>query len=285
MDLKQPTSFEQQLALLKQRGCVVEDDAFALEVLADVNYYRLSAYFLPFKEGENYSRNISFGKIYGIYEFDRTLRSLLLALMEGLETRLRTQISYLHAHKYGAIGYLSEKNFNTKHKSVQFKQHIDDVVYNNRRSLIVRHHQEKYEGKFPIWVIIELFTFGMLSTFYSDMKRDDQKAISRSLFNRSDAELRSWLFCLTHLRNACAHYSRLYYTLFPARPAKIYGLDREMNRRLFDYMLIAKTLCEKTDYWKLEFLPSFLSLMGNQNCIQLMHIGFPNNWYEYLNAE
>ena len=282
MPLKQPTTFEQQLSLIKQRGCIVEDEGFALGVLADINYYRLSAYLLPFKDGEKYVSGTSFTTIHSIYEFDRKLRSLLLALMEGLETRLRAQLAYLHAHKYSALGYLDSQNFNSWHKHDLFMQHICDVITKNQRTLIVRHHQERYEGQFPIWVIIELFTFGMLSTFYSDMIREDQKAISRSLFHRSDTELRSWLICLTHLRNACAHYSRLYYTLFPARPAKMRGLERDMNRRLFDYILITKALCKGTSYWDLEFLPAFLALMKSQSCVQLKHIGFPNNWHDYL---
>ena len=282
MELKQATSFKEQLALLKQRGCIVDDDDFALKVLEDINYYRLSAYFLPFRDGESYVSGTKFESIYSIYEFDRKIRTLLLVLMEGLETRLRTQIAYLHAHKYGALGYLDAQNFNTKHKPHKFAQHIEDVLFKNSRTLIVRHHQEKYDGKFPFWVIIELFTFGMLSTFYADMKRDDQKTLSRSLFNRSDAELRSWLFCLTHLRNACAHYSRLYYTLFPARPAAMSGSNYVMNRRLFDYILIAKALCDRTESWKSEFLPAFLSLMVTHDSIQLEHIGFPKKWYEYF---
>jgi abortive infection bacteriophage resistance protein len=202
--------------------------------------------------------------------------------MEGLEKKLRTQIAYFHAHKYGTLGYLDNDNFNTKHKHKKFKKLIDNAIYANRHTLIVQHHQEKYDSSFPIWVIIEFFTFGMLSTFYSDMKREDQKNISRSLFGRSDAELRSWLLCLTNLRNACAHYSRLYYTIFSARPATINGLDREMNRKLFDYILIAKELCKESDYWRVEFLPFFLSLMDSQKHIQLEHIGFPENWRDYL---
>ena len=282
MPLKQPITFEQQLGLIKQRGCIVEDEAFALSVLADINYYRLSAYFLPFKDGERYVSGTSFATIHSIYEFDRKLRSLLLALMEGLETRLRAQLANLHAHKYGALGYLDSQNFNSWHKHDLFMQHLSDVIAKNKRTLIVRHHQEKYESQFPIWVIIELFTFGMLSTFYSDMIREDQKNISRSIFRRSDTELRSWLICLTHLRNACAHYSRLYYTLFPARPAKMQGLDRVMNRRLFDYILISKALCEGTSYWDTEFQPAFLALMKSHSCVQLKHIGFPNNWHDFL---
>lgn len=280
--VKPPTTYEQQLELLKQRGCIIEDEAFALKILEDINYYRLSAYFLPFKDEEKYIEGTSFNNVIAIYEFDRKVRSLLLSLMEGLEKRLRAQIAYFHAHKYGALGYLDEKNLNTKHNHADFIDNIDRVKHSNRQTLIVRHHEEKYEGNFPIWVIIEFFTFGMLSKFYSDMKRGDQKIISRSLFNRSDAELRSWLFCLTNLRNKCAHYSCLYYTLFSARPASIKGLDRKMNRKLFDYILIAKELCKETDYWEKEYLPAFLSIMKSQNCIQLEHIGFPENWREYL---
>ena len=280
--LKKPTTIEDQLSLLKQRGCIVEDDTFALSVLADINYYRLSAYFLPFRNGDSYAPGTRFNTIISIYEFDRRLRTLLLALMEGLETKLRTRIAYIHAHQYGALGYMDDRNFNSRHKSDKFTKHINDVIIKNRQSLIVRHHQEKYGGQFPIWVIIELFTFGMLSTFYSDMIRADQKYISRSLFYRSDAEIRSWLHCLTHLRNACAHHSRLYYTLFPARPASIDGLDRVMDHRLFDYLLIAKALCQGTSHWDAEFIPAFMAIMEKHNYICLKHIGFPTDWRDYM---
>jgi abortive infection bacteriophage resistance protein len=114
MALKQPTTLDEQLALLKQRGCVVEDDSYALRMLADINYYRLSAYFLPFRDGDKYIPGTSFSTIIDIYEFDRRLRTLLLALMEGLETKLRTRIAYLHAHRYGALGYLDGRNFNSQ---------------------------------------------------------------------------------------------------------------------------------------------------------------------------
>jgi abortive infection bacteriophage resistance protein len=71
--VKQPTTFEQQLSLLKQRGCIVENDDAALKVLSDINYYRLSAYFLPFMKGDEYVEGTSFTKVFAIYEFDRKL--------------------------------------------------------------------------------------------------------------------------------------------------------------------------------------------------------------------
>ena len=52
MDVKKPTTFEQQLDKLKSRGCIIEDEKKALTVLRRVNYYRLTAYFLPFTDND-----------------------------------------------------------------------------------------------------------------------------------------------------------------------------------------------------------------------------------------
>ena len=280
MEPKKPTSYKEQLRLIKDRGCIVENDSYALGILADINYYRLGAYFLPFRaDGDKFLPGTSFDTIIKIYEFDRKLRNLLFALMEGLETRLRTRIAYLHAHKYGPLGYLDVNNFNSAHKHTRFQAQLESIVDKNSKTPIVRHHNLKYAGKFPIWVMIELFTFGMLSTFYSDMLRGDQKEIAKSLFGRSDTELKSWLYCLTFLRNACAHYSQLYYTQFLARPAGTI-LNHNLGNTLFDYILIAKALCEGTSYWS-DFLPEFLALMRSDG-IYLEHMGFPCDWDDYF---
>ena len=37
MDVKKPTTYEEQLNKLKERGCIVEDEKQALEVLKNVN--------------------------------------------------------------------------------------------------------------------------------------------------------------------------------------------------------------------------------------------------------
>ena len=64
----------------------------------------------------------------------------------------------------------------------------------------------------------ELFTTNDLSRFYNDLPPADQKSIARDSFNTIPRKLITWLHCLTILRNYCAHYSRLYYTLFTATP-------------------------------------------------------------------
>jgi len=52
MVIKQPQTHEKHIELLKLRGCIVEDEAFCLDVLPKINYYRFSAYFLPFRNAD-----------------------------------------------------------------------------------------------------------------------------------------------------------------------------------------------------------------------------------------
>ena len=88
--VKPATTFEEQLDLLKQRNLSIDNEKLALEFLGEVNYYRLSAYLLPFRKlnSECYQEGTLFSTIYRLYEFDRKLRSLILAITEPIEIML-----------------------------------------------------------------------------------------------------------------------------------------------------------------------------------------------------
>ena len=49
---KSPFTFEQQLQQLKDRGLIIENDDFASFQLRTISYYRLSAYWHPFRKIE-----------------------------------------------------------------------------------------------------------------------------------------------------------------------------------------------------------------------------------------
>ena len=113
MDLKEPKTFDEQIDKLIEHGCAFMDRAQAVKTLKQANYYRLSAYFLPFKERDNstYKAGTNFEKIYDIYEFDQRIAILLYGLIEEIEVFIKTQIAYQHSMKYGAVGYLDPNNF------------------------------------------------------------------------------------------------------------------------------------------------------------------------------
>ena len=284
LEIKSPRTYEEQVEKLTQRGCIISDKDACKRVLASVNYYRLSAYFLPFKvKGGLYSKGTTFKQIYHIYEFDRKLRNILFAALEVIEISLRTRLAYLHGHKYGALGYLDSSNFNNKHNENKFKELLKTEIARNQKLPFVKHHLVKYHGAFPIWVIIELFGFGMTSYFYADLHTTDKKDIAKQ-YKVNYKNLESWLRCLTDLRNVCAHHGRLYYMIFSSSPSGL-NISESAKRRLWGLMLVLKSVYPSRYKWQLEVLPQLESLFSNYSShINLDHLAFPEDWFHQLNT-
>lgn len=285
--MKNPTTFEDQLGLLLSRGLQIEDESKCLNVLKSVNYYNFTAYLLPFKQKDNsYFEGTSFERIYDMYEFDWKMRMLLFSIIGEIESFLKTQISYYIAHKYGAIGYLEDNKYNSNHNHSKFMSVLDTIIYEHRNTLIVKHHNKKYDGVFPIWVIVDFFSIGNLSYFYADLLSEDRKNISKSLFNVPYTYLESWLKCLTVLRNRCAHYSRLYYSNFNSQP-RLTNTDKKLcTGKLFDQIIMLKKLYSNKSRWNSSFITGLEALINQyQGSIKLNHIGFPLNWKNILENE
>lgn len=284
MEVKKPTTFEQQIEKLKGRGCIIGDETYAKQVLQQINYYRLTAYFLPFTNNKGkYYANTTFNMVHRTYLFDSQLRCLLYSVVEKIELYLRSQIAYYHSHKYGALGYMNKDNFNSKHNHQKFLLQINDQIQKNKNQPFVSHHIDNYDGNFPIWALIELFTTNDLSIFYADMYTADQKYIAKNSFNTNYKGLGSWLHCLTILRNYCAHYSRLYFTVFSAQPHTPLNFSYQLWKQVFDYILVLKFLYPSPERWIPSVLAPLEAIINEYNdCIQLKHIGFPENWKELL---
>lgn len=285
LELKEPTTFEEQLLLIREKGFVIskEQEKECIEFLEKTNYYRLSAYFLPFRKKDgNFFSDISFTRVLKIYEFDSLLRGLTFSIIEDIEVNLRTKLAYYVAHKYGALGYLSSDMFSDKHNTRKFSEKIDACIEENSSTLVVKHHKNTYGGQFPIWVIIEFFSVGMLSYFYKDMITEDKK-IMATKFSTVPKQLESWLRCLTDLRNRCAHYSRLYYWIFPALPSMPKNIDFVVDRKLFTQIMVLKNLYPTPQKWNTKFVEPLKAMFEQyEGDISLKHIGFPQNWEELL---
>ena len=78
---KPATTHAQQVALLQQRGMVVDDPAAAESYLQHLNYYRLGAYWLPFEADHathTFRPGTRFADVVNLYVVDRELRLLVL---------------------------------------------------------------------------------------------------------------------------------------------------------------------------------------------------------------
>ncbi len=282
--VKNPATIKDQIEKLISRGCVIEDEERAKFVLSNINYYRLVHYFSVFldKNGK-YKDGTTFEKVMRVYDFDRLLRSLLLTALEEVEISMRAHVSNYHALKYGALGYLNESTFDFHHNHKYFVSKIDRLVESNTGEALVTHHMKKYGGAFPLWVIMELFSFGMLNTFYADLKVDDKKAIADKAFDTTYRCVEDWLYCLSDLRNDCAHYTRLYAKPLENSPKQPGDYHRPLTNTVYDHILILKRLYPRDDAWRNTFLMRLeMLIMEYSDAIELEHLGFPENWREEL---
>lgn len=286
MEVKQPISFADQAALLQSRGFVLTDTSACIRFLQEANYYRLSAYLLPFRLADGtYVQGVPLARIRRIYEFDSHIRALIFQAIEHIELYLRTQLSYYSGHQYGALGYCNPANYSDRHNTAKFQKKLQDCIRSNQNSLVVRHHMQKYNGNFPIWVMIEYFSMGMLAYFYGDMKLQDQKRIAKQAFHTVPSCLESWLRCLTDLRNRCAHYARLYFWNFTAIPKAPKPAEHPMDRSLFSQIMVLKYLYPDRELWNRSFQVEFSTLIKEYlPDIELAHIGFPDHWETLLAA-
>ena len=285
MELKGPTTFDEQINLLKQKGITIANNDSCKNFLSKTNYYRLSGYYLPFilKRKEQGFIPIPFERIQNIYTFDAKLRNLISFAIEKIEVHIRTQLSYYHAHKYGSEGYINSSSFNDKHNHSTYLKHIKTCISENSNTLVVKHHNKHYDGHFPIWVIIDFFSIGMLSYFYRGMKNKDKSKIAKEIYGINYQTLESWLRCITDLRNRCAHYSRIYYWIFPAIP-KIPTTEKYIpTRRLFAQIYMLKLMYPEKDKWNDEFVKPLMKLVKNyEKDISLKHLDFPYRWKSML---
>ena len=282
--VKSPATVEDQIEKLLSRGCIIEDMDHAVCALSNINYYRLAHYFAIFLETKSkYREGTSFEVVMHIYDFDRLLRSLLLLALEEVEITMRANISNYHALKYGALGYLNESSFDTRHNHKAFLKKLDRMIENNTGEQLVTHHMKKYGGAFPLWVIMELFSFGALNTFYSDMKIEDKRAIAEAAFDLPYRCVENWLNCLSELRNQCAHYNRLYANNLSSVPKQPPDMQRNMSNTLFDYIIVLKKLYPRSDVWNTAFAAKLTLLIAEyREVIDLSYIGFPENWEDIL---
>ena len=280
MNQKIPATISEQIAKLKQRGCIVKNEKLAAETLRYINYFRLSDYFTPFTVSKGrYEDGTTFENVLRVYEADRKLRSILLASLEETEIAMRAAVSNYHALKYGALGYLNPSTFDFRHNHQQFMNKVKHLIDVNDDREFVRHYNSKYCGAFPLWVVMELFSFGTLAFFYKDMHTADKKEIADKYYNCTSSELDNWLFCLNELRNYCAHYNRLYGNTFPVDPKTPRGMDIELQPDVFGYIIVMKQLAHDHKSWNERVVkPVSRLIRKNSDVLRLKDLGFPEGW-------
>lgn len=227
-------SFADQLELLKSRAMQITDEPAALSYLERIGYYRLSAYWYPFRifkyqqnpenqsitiiREDNFLPDTQFLDAVNLYIFDKRLRMLVGDALERIEVALRVDMAYLlgerdlfahhdinqfHPRFAGQSGKSGQSKFS------EWQQKYTGLLGRSKEDF-VKHYREKHGPDLPIWVAIEVWDFGLMSQLFSMMKVSDQERIARKYGVQDWKVFQSWLRSLNYLRNLVAHHSRLW---------------------------------------------------------------------------
>ncbi len=166
--LKEPLSFEDQARTLLERGGLTDVSLIDLEeYLQGVNYYRLNAYFHDELDPSTnlFPIGFSFKTLQARYEIDAWLRRLILLALEPIEIKVRTQLAYWSAHiRRVSICFMILNNFTNQRRYLEVFDSFNRVrVTSDPKDPVLSHHNKKYSGRFPIWVVVEYLSFGNIS--------------------------------------------------------------------------------------------------------------------------
>lgn len=210
--MKQATTIEEQLNLLRARGMVIDDEGYAKMCLEYFGYYRLGFYWYPFEDNRN-EQNRShdfiigskFWEVMELYHFDDSLRNLLYPYINNFEVGLRTKLVYVCSNYYAEnpLWFCDVANVYPSYVE-KFEKDYADISKND---VISRHHKKYPDDKYaPAWKTIEFMTFGGVVTLMKNLKNKNlQLKLAEAFGIRNLKVFFNYIDTIRILRNLCAH--------------------------------------------------------------------------------
>ncbi len=291
MNYSKPSlSISQQIALLKQRGLVFNNEQKAAHYLSNISYYRLRAYTYPFQDNTDpnhlFNKNVSFEDVIDLYVFDRRLRLLVLNAIEKIEIALRTKIIYEFSLSNGSHWH---ENANMYRNNVHFNKNINSLYEEVDRSseTFIEHYKNTYSNPAypPAWMSLEVISLGLLSKLFANLiNGPEKKKVAKEFGLPNPIILESWIHAFASLRNICAHHSRLWnrrFTIVPKIPKNTVH-QFISNRNIFDNKLYAQLCCINYIFSIISpnsnFVKDLKTLLKTCSLVDCKEMGFPLNW-------
>ena len=307
---KQFKNLDEQIEILKHKGMTIEDERYAKNVLLRENYFFLNGYrhlFIISEKDKKYKQGVTFEELYSLFLFDRSFRNIIFKNLLVIENNLKSITSYQLSKKYGyrERDYLKEKNFtNAPEKQSQ----LNDLLRKMKRQIRVngsqhsatQHYVSNY-GYIPLWILVKVLSFGIVSEMYQVLKPEDQQEIAL-IYNIEPELLKLYLPILANYRNLCAHEDILYEnrtqksindTVYH-QLLKIPKEDEEYTQGkndLFALIIIMKQFLQYDEFKNMSYeLENVIETLNyNLHTIKIQDVlnrmGFPVNWKDLANIE
>ena len=286
---KLPLTIPEQILRLKQRGLKFDNEPQAGHYLLNISYYRLRAYTYPFQDNADdnhqFIKQVTFEQIIDLYVFDRQLRLLLFNAIEKIEVALRTQIIYQYSLLYGSHWHLIPGLFNNV---MYFAEHTSALQREVNRSTeaFIKHYRNTYTdpSEPACWMSLEVSSMGLLSKIYANLKKDSTKDDIALHFGLKNVDvLGNWMFCISILRNICAHHGRVWnrrlsQITMPRKTINPYLQNSSVYpNKLYAYIANITYLLNIISPGH-GFTNNLMQLMARCPLLQEKEMGFPADW-------
>lgn len=212
---------EELIQIFLDRGMKFHDIEKAKNRLSHINYYKIKEFAsLFYKEFDINGKkeykydNVFFEYIITRFYQDKNMRVYLLHAIEKVELSFKTKLAYVLGERYEAFGYLQFKNWCNKNKYCRYyiedkekeiKKYLKILMNREDNQMIKEFFKQNPDCDYPpIWMLIEILTFGEALKFYNLMSEKNRKAIS-NFYDCTPSELEGWLKALKFIRNLSAH--------------------------------------------------------------------------------
>ena len=303
-------TLDEQINILKQKDLTIEDEEKAKEILLKENYFFISGYrhllMQNFKD-KQFIKGATFEELYSIFNFDRRIRNICFKNILIIENNIKSIISYELSKKYGyeEKNYLNPNNYT---EDILKARQVHDVLnkmrkqlaFNGKKHSATMHYITNY-GYIPMWVLVKVLSFGLMSEYYAILKLEDKEEIAK-LYKMTPEEMETNLDLLANFRNLCAHEDILYdhriqrsiqdnYIHKYLEIEKIEGEYKYGKNDLFALMIIFKYMLSKDEFremirelsYEIDILEEKIKIVPVK--MILNRIGFPTNWREIISLE
>ena len=307
---KQFKNLNQQIEIFKHKGLTIHDEEYAKQVLLRENYFFLSGYrhlFFKSRTEKVFIKGTTFEELYSLFLFDRSFRNVFFKYLLVIENNLKSITSYQLSKKYGyrERDYLKAKNF-TNHPEKQ--RQVNDLLKKMKRQIRVNgsqhsatlHYVSNY-GYIPLWILVKVLSFGIVSEMFSILKPEDQHEISK-VYNVDVEDLLVYLPILANYRNLCAHEDILYENrtqkeIDDTIYHQILDIPKENGEYiygksdLFALLIILRQMLTTEDFKNMtnELENVVATLDYNLTSIKIEKVlnkmGFPKNWIDLAGIE
>ena len=302
-------NLDEQVEILKFKGLIINDENYAKKILLRENYFFLMGYRHLFMEpgDRHFKEGTTFEELYSLFLFDRSIRNVLFKYILVIENNLKSITSYQLSKKYGykERDYLKAKNFTPDpNKQAQLNNLLQKMKgqsrVNGSQHTATQHYVSNY-GYIPLWILVKVLSFGIVSEMYSILKPEDQKEIA-NVYDIDTNSLIVYLPILANYRNLCAHEDILYENktqklIDDTVYHKLLNLKKEDDiyiqgkNDVFCLIIIMKQLLNTDDFKNMTFeLDHILETLNfNLRTISINKVldrmGFPKNWKNLASIE